>query len=207
MKTTGVTNVECARFNNLVYARTLKAGSEFFYRNFTETAGWEPCVYQDINWSNDIVFSYIMDPIQRRHKGVSEFIIAADLVDLLLSDQRNIGKLMKVIPFLDGHSASLHHIYGDCVDKMHWILMTNDHQVAIRETEAFLAKHSAPPINWNVEFTHATGAYMSEIYTRIKSQWEWTADPCIDDTVRSYFQRDIDLYNRVQRDYARNHSS
>lgn len=199
-------DISCLRKNKLVYARTLKAGSEFFYKNFRD-AGWFEVTFDSINWDNETVFSYIMDPIQRRHKGISEMIIKTETVDLLLEDKKNIGKLIKLIPFLDAHSASLHNIYGDHVKKINWLLMTTDHSVAIQETERFLTQHGVPVPTWNVEHTHATGGYMSEIYTRVKSHWEWTAEPQIDDTVRNYFQPDIDLYCEVKQEYhARNHS-
>lgn len=191
--------ISCCRFDNLVYARTLKAGSEFFYRNFTQTAGWQPIDYDEIDWDNNTVFSYIMDPIQRRHKGISEIIIATDTRDLLISNKGNFGNIIKQIPFLDAHSASLHDIYGDKVNKIHWVLMTTDHQVAIKQTDQLLAAHGVPAIDWNVEYTHATGSYMSEVFVRVKALWE--NNPSYDDTVRNYFRKDIELYNRIKAQY------
>jgi hypothetical protein len=197
---------ECCRFNNLVYARTLKAGSEFFYKNFTKTAGWLPITLNDVNWDYDVVFSYIMDPIQRRHKGISEVIIMTDTVDLLLSNKGNFGNLIKKLPFLDEHSASLHNIYGDNISKINWLFMANDNQIAIRETNEFLAKYHAPSVTWDAQYTHATGGYMSEIFTRVKSLWE--NDPTYSDVVSEYFRKDIELYNKIKEEYhARNNSS
>ena len=160
----------------------------------------------DVDWNYHTVFSYIMDPIQRRHKGISEVIIQTNTVDLLLKNKGNFVDLLKQVPYLDGHSASLHSIYGDNVKKVNWLLMTPDHQVAIEETNRFLAEHCAPPIDWNVNFTHATGSYMSEIFTRVKSSWEKNSE--YSDTVKDYFQKDIELYNEVKERYhARNHNS
>lgn len=200
-------DVQCAKFNNLVYARTLKAGSEFFYKNFIQTMGWRPWKLSDVNWEHDIVFSYIMDPIQRRHKGVSEVIIQLDARELMLKNKSNFHNIVKQIPFIDSHSASLHNIYGNKVNKINWLLMTNDHQVAIAETERFLQQHGyTMPITWDVNYTHATGAYMSEIFVKVKSLWE--NDPSYDDSVRHYFAQDIELYNKVKEEYhARNHGS
>jgi hypothetical protein len=61
-----------------------------------------------------------------------------------------------------------------------------------------------PVPDWNVEFAHATGSYMSEVYTKVKDLWE--SNPAIDDTVRNYFQPDIDLYREIKANYDRNHS-
>lgn len=200
-------DITCCRYKNLVYARTLKAGSEFFYKNFTITAGWTPIKYYEIDWDHDIVFSYIMDPIQRRHKGISEMIISTDTVDLLMGHKGNFHNIVKLIPFLDGHSASLHDIYGENIENIHWILMTNDHQVAIKETEKLLSKHGVPSINWDVDYTHATGSYMSEIYARVKTHWEWTKEPQPDFTVQNYFKKDIELYNKVKEEYNKQNNS
>lgn len=197
-------DISCLRKNKLVYLRTLKAGSEFFYRNF-QAAGWFEVSFDSINWDNETAFSYIMDPIQRRHKGVSEIIISTDTRGLLLKNKGNFDRLLKLVPFLDAHSASLHNIYGSHVRKINWLLMTNDHSVAIQETEKFLTQHGVPVPDWNVEYTHATGSYMSEVYVRVRELWE--KDPAYDDTVRNYFQPDIDLYNEVKQQYDRNHSS
>lgn len=197
-------HIACLRKNKLVYARTLKAGSEFFYRNF-QAAGWFPVTYDSINWDNETVFSYIMDPIQRRHKGISEMIIGTGTRGLLLKNKGNFDQLIKLVPFLDAHSASLHNIYGPAVRKINWLLMTNDHSVAIKETERFLTQHGVPVPDWNVDFTHATGSYMSEVYTKVKELWE--NDPTIDDTVRNYFEPDIELYREVKEKYDRNHWS
>ena len=195
-------DISCCRFGNVVYARTLKAGSEFFYKNFTQTAGWKSMTFNDIDWDHDTVFSYIMDPIQRRHKGISEIIISTGTRDLLLSNKGNFFNIIKLIPFLDAHSASLHDIYGDKIDKIQWLLMTNDHQVAIQQTNEFLQKHNVSSIDWNVEFTHATGSYMSEVFTRVKTMWESTEEPQRDFTVTNYFQADVDLYNQIKQQYS-----
>ena len=197
-------DISCLRKNKLVYLRTLKAGSEFFYRNFKE-AGWFEVSFDSINWDNEIAFSYIMDPVQRRHKGISEILISTETRDLLLQNVGNFYRLLKLIPFLDAHSASLHNIYGPHVRKINWLLMTNDHSVAIKETERFLTQHGVEVPQWNVDYTHATGSYMSEVYVRVKELWE--NNPDIDDTVRNYFQTDIELYNEIKEAYDRNNNS
>lgn len=160
--------------------------------------------YDSIDWDYHTVFSYIMDPVQRRHKGISEVIVATGTQELL-QNNRDFGNIIKQVPFLDAHSASLYDIYGDRVNNINWLLMTEDHSVAVEETDRFLAAYSAPPINWNREYTHATGSYMSSVFDTVKSLWE--NNPTYDDTVRNYFSKDIDLYNQVKECYARDNSS
>lgn len=198
-------DISCCRSGNLVYVRTLKAGSEFFYRNLTQTAHWRTVPYDSINWDAQVVFSHIMDPIQRRHKGISETIISTGTRGLLLKNKGNFDQLIKLVPFLDAHSASLHNIYGPAVRKINWLLMTADHSVAIKQTDEFLARHGMPAVQWNTYFTHATDSYMNEVYSKVKELWE--KDPTIDDTVRNYFAPDIELYNEIKEKYDRNHRS
>lgn len=192
--------IDCCRFNNLVYARTLKSGSEFFYRNFTQTAGWRPMKLSEVDWNYHTVFSYIMDPIQRRHKGVAEALIMLGAVDTFLANNSSLDKVFEKVPFLDDHSASLHSIYGDKTSMINWLPMTNDHSVAINETNKFLEKHSVGPINWDANYTHATGSYMSEIYVKLKRLWD-ESNKCSTDPEMRYFQADIELYEKIKKEH------
>lgn len=190
-------NIDCARWNNLVYARTLKCGSEFFYKNFTQTAGWEPCRWADIDWNRDSVFSYVMDPVKRRHKGISEFLIQTNSVDLLFSSVP-FQAVIAQVPCLDDHSASLHNIYGDRIQNIEWLPIVADHSVAIRATDALLQRHGHQSIKWNSAFAHTTANYMDNIYNRVKELWDSTF---INDYVRFYFEKDIELFQRVAASY------
>jgi hypothetical protein len=186
-------NIECARWGNLVYARTLKAGSEFFYKNFTQTAGWEPCRWADINWGRDHVFSYVMDPIKRRHKGISEFLIQTNSVDLLFNSVP-FQQVIAQVPALDDHSASLHNIYGEYINRIEWLPMDSNHATAVNATDRLLEQHGHFPIKWNSEFAHTTANYMDDIYNRVKQLWD---QQFINDYVRFYFAADIELYRRT----------
>lgn len=188
-------NVECARWQNLVYVRTLKAGSEFFYKNFVITAAWKPMHWQDINWQSDHVFSYIMDPIQRRHKGIAEYLFINDALHLL--DDPAFGRVIAQAPFLDEHSASVRTLYGDRVHDIHWIPMSQtDHARAQHLTDQLLQAHGHPAIAWNPEYVHTTENYMGSAYRTLRALWE--QDPWVGIT-RFYFQEDIELHLRAQR--------
>lgn len=183
-------NIECARWCNLVYARTLKSGSEFFYKNFVVTAKWEPMTWRDIDWDSDHVFSYIMDPIQRRHKGMAEYLFVNHALHLL--DDLYFDRIIAQAPFLDEHSASMRTVYGDRIKDIHWIPMSqNDHDLAQRLTDQLLTEHGHTAIAWNKEFIHTTENYIGPAYRTLKSLWE--QDPFVGIT-RFYFQEDIELY-------------
>lgn len=192
--------IECARWKNLVYARTLKCGSEFFYRNFTQTANWQKIKWGEIDWSTDLVFSYIMDPIHRRHKGIAEFIISVQAKSLLL-ENRQFQEVIAQVPCLDEHSACLRDIYGHRLYDIHWIpLDHNNHKQGQRLTNEFLEEHLHPPILWNDSFTHTTENYLKDIYNKIEELWK--ESPNIKDIVRNYFKDDITLYLDVQKKYG-----
>ena len=185
--------VECLRWNNLVYLRTLKCGSEFFYRNFQEVAGWKKIRWQDINWDTDHVFSYIMDPIRRRHKGIAEFLIHHRLVNALF-DNPDFAKLIKHVPFLDEHSAGMHTIYGNYVDKIDWIILSKDRNQGVKYTNLLLEHYNHPPINWNSEFVHTTDEYMKDIFDRLEQLWQSSDNEL---AVRNYYEREIRLLDQV----------
>lgn len=190
--------VECLRWQNLVYVRTLKCASEFFYRNFAEVAGWQPINWQDINWGCDHVFSYMMDPIMRRHKGIAEFVISHQLKDALFNDPA-VGKLISHVPFLDEHSAGMITLYGKRVNQIDWIpLSPLDHTQGIRYTNVMLAYFKHPPVNWNKEYVHQTDMYMSELYQRVKSLWHETHNEL---AVNYYFERELRLYQQVHQQF------
>ena len=187
--------IECARYGNLVYCRTLKCGSEFFYNNFVQTAHWNPTLYSDIDWDQDVVFSYVMDPIKRRHKGIGEYIVANNLREQLFHDLA-FRKILTYAPYLDEHSASLHCLYRRDIDKIHWMYLDDDHSVGTIQTEKFLKSYGHPPITWDLEYVHTTKNYLEDIYKEIKSLWESPPGPPW--YVAAYFDQDKQLFTAIK---------
>lgn len=193
-------HVEACRWNNLVYVRTLKCGSEFFYKNFTITAGWVPITWQDINWDQDTVFSYIMDPVVRRNKGVSEYLVAQGAQDLILNNA-TFGQVIAQVPCFDEHSACLRDLYGEYLHKINWIPMDNqNHQLSIDITNKLLAEHNCPEIKWNQSFKHTTANYLDKIHARVTELWH--ADASVQQITLFYFKEDIELFTQTLGKYA-----
>ena len=183
--------IDCARWNHLVYARTLKCGSEFFYRNFTQTAAWQPIAWQEINWEKDLVFGHVMDPVQRRHKGIAEYLFITGCIDMLLEND-DFAHMISQVPCLDEHSACMRDIYGDRVNDLHWIPMSqSDHQLAQRLTDRLLEAHGHAKLEWNTEFVHTTENYLGPAYRKLQQLWE---EQEIIGLARFYFQEDIGIY-------------
>lgn len=193
--------VDCARWNNLVYVRTLKCGSEFFYRNFTEVAGWQPERYENIDWEKDHAFSYCMDPIKRRNKGMSEFLIHTKTVDLLMNNEA-FGNMIAQVPFLDEHSVALTTLYGDKINQIDWIPLTGNHGDSVRFTQKLLTHFGHDRINWDYELSHSTSSYMDDIYKKIKDLWE--RDAQVQSSTRTYFLKEIEFWIELNRKFNKN---
>lgn len=114
-------NILACRYDRLVYVRTLKCASSFYYGNLTTNYGWYPISYQDIDWEHDHVFSHIMDPMTRNLKGKLEYLIMTSQADLLQNPA--FLEFVREICFFDEHSVSYQDIYGDHCREIDWILL------------------------------------------------------------------------------------
>jgi hypothetical protein len=190
--------VDCARWKNLVYVRTLKCGSEFFYRNFTEVAGWETEKYENIDWEKDHAFSYCMDPVKRRHKGIAEFLIHTGTVDLLM-EHDGFGEMLAQVPFLDEHSVALTTLYKDRINLIDWIPLTGNHGESVKFTQKLLSHFGHERINWDYELSHATSVYMDPLYKKIKALWEKDAN--IQASTKSYFLDEVEFWLTVNQKF------
>ena len=111
------------RYNNLVYLRTLKCASSY-YSKFFKTNGWTADTANNIDWKNDHVFSFIMNPEERRLKGLTEFVAANSQQQLLDCDFIFWGGVL----YLDMHAVPYSISYGKYVDKIDWIPIDLNHQ-------------------------------------------------------------------------------
>jgi hypothetical protein len=191
-------NIECCRRNRLVYARTLKCGSEFFWNNLVVEQGWQPIKWENIDWHHDHVFSYVMDPIKRRHKGIAEWLVINHMRDHFFSDQ-HFRTVINACPSLDQHSASLASIYADRFDHIDWIPMFEDHSIAIGITDIMFQRHELAAVTWlsgrnHIDYVHSGRTYMEDLYQEIKSMWDASF---VSESHHYYFQRDFDLWRRA----------
>ena len=182
-------HVECLRREGLVYVRTLKAASEFFWRNLSAN-GWVAIQFNDINWEHDHVFSYLLDPIERRHKGVAERL-SGD-VGLHLFDDPAFCNIVAQLPMLDEHSASLDSIYREYLRQIDWIPLTQEPQDAAAWTNRLLAHYGYNPIKWIWNYAHTSHPAKHHAYLIIKQLWD--RPDSINPAVRTYFEKDMLLY-------------
>jgi hypothetical protein len=137
-----------------------------------------------------------MDPIERRHKGIAEFLIMNNGKDLLFNVPE-FRAFIQQVPCLDEHSASLHNLYGNRVNSIYWLPLLSDHSVAISATDELLESVGHPTIVWDNSFTHSTADYLDDTYNRVKELWNQAN--VIKGFTRSYFEQDLELFTKVKK--------
>jgi hypothetical protein len=180
--------------NQLVYLRTLKCASTFFYNNFTRILGWQEIKWTDIDWHTHHVFSHMLDPIQRRHKAVAEFINICGLnTDEFLSNP-GVQKFISQLPVLDNHSSSYHDLYGYACYSIDWIPLSQDFKINIRSTELLCQAYGHTyQGKWSNEHVHPGTPAKKQIEQILENLWGSHQD----EWVHNYLEFDMKLYNRV----------
>jgi hypothetical protein len=177
----------------LVYVRTLKCASTFFWETFKKIGWWE-IRFNDIDWKNQRVFSHILDPDQRRHKGVAEYIDMNDAYDLFYHSE-TFRKFVTHTPTLDQHSVSYHDQYGNYCNQIDWIPLTGrSHEQSVAKTDQLLRYYGIKIFNnWNWEREHISSDRQKKLQKDLEDIW------CKDQPfwLEWYLERDRALYRRV----------
>lgn len=189
----------------VVYVRSLKTASTFFYNNLVQNHGWEEINFDDIDWDRQRVFSHIIDPIQRRHKAFAEYLSMTGTANLFYENS-NFRSMLKTLPVLDVHSVSLHDYFGSRVRNIDWIPMQGSHNDNIKTTEKFLQEMANMRMfYWNREFEHNSPRDKKQLAADIASDWDQeVANNNIPDVTWLYLGRDIDLYREVMEKFNPN---
>ena len=186
---------------NLVYVRTLKCASTFFWDSFKKL-GWWGIEFDKIDWKNQHVFSHIMDPDKRRHKGVAEYINMYNAYDLFYQNE-TFKKFIAHVPSLDQHSISYHDQYGNYCNLIDWIpLSGRSHEFtwwltpeeSVAKTDLLLRHHGVKVFDrWAWDRINSSSDRQKQLEKDLGELWQkdqpnWTS---------WYLQRDRELYNRV----------
>lgn len=187
------------RYRNIVYLRTLKCASTFFYWNFTKNFNWQEISWSDIDWENDHVFSHMLEPVQRRHKALAERLCMFGLGQQYLSDP-NLQQCLEHSLNLDQHSESYTTRYGTAVNRIDWIPLQSDPEINVKLTEKLLAHSGVTDLIWDYEFAHTGEEVKKQVEQLLAHTWnqalyrgkllEWQ---------QHELQNDLDLYRSVIR--------
>jgi len=185
---------------HLVYVRTLKCASTFFWNSFKKLGWWE-IDFEKIDWKHQHVFSHMMDPVQRRHRGVAEYINIHDAYDLFYQNE-TFSKFIAHIHGLDQHSLSYHDQYGNYCNLIDWIPLTGrshgatwwlTHEETVAKTDLFLQHHGIKVFDrWDWERVHKSTDRQKKLQKDIQELWS-KDQPAWGDW---YLQRDRELYDR-----------
>jgi hypothetical protein len=162
-----------------VYVRTLKCASTFFWTSFKKL-GWQEIDLDSVDWQHQHVFSHMMDPDQRRHKGVAEYINMYDAYDLFCHTD-TFKKFIAHIPTLDQHSLSYHDQYGPYCNLIDWIPLTGSGHGSIRwltpkesvaKTDLFLKHHDIKVFdNWAWDQVRCSSDRQKKLQKDLEELW------------------------------------
>jgi hypothetical protein len=177
-------NVGFYRKDQLVYASVLKCASTF-YTNVVVSNDWIEIQFADINWNNDHVFGFIMNPAERYMKGLAEDI--ADPETSWSIDNLPIYKDSVVFTF---HSLPIYATLNEYLYKIDWIPIDRDFK---SETmlECLLKKYNIT-LNWPNIGKHESSSEKLKIYNKIKNLIDLN-----NHVLRNSLSPDVELYKNI----------
>lgn len=200
-------HIEVLRHENLVYLRTLKCASTFFYWNFSKNLMWQEISWSSIDWENDHVFSHILEPVKRRHKAVAERLFMFGLCDQYINDL-NLQECLEHSLVLDQHGESYSTRYGTACNRIDWIPLQPDNHVNVTLTQALLSSSGVNDVKWNYGYSHIGEDIKTQVEKILETRWnqalyqgrllEWQ---------QHELQQDIDLYTNITQSFDSNATS
>jgi hypothetical protein len=179
----------------LTYLRTLKNASSFFYNSFTGSLRWWPISWAEIQWHETHVFSHIQDPVERRHKGILEYLLITNCEDLLLDTK--FQRLIKHVPCMDEHTVSLFEMYGSWCHSIDWIPLYPDHAMTTALTEKLLKVYGQRLFPWDHAEARPASDKMRELCQLLRDIWIDADQGYLPGHTKAYLSRDLDLYDKV----------
>ena len=182
----------------LVFAPMLKCASSYYNNLFTANH-WQTCGFDSIDWQNDHVFGFLMDPFRRHIKGLVEDLLALGLENTLLN---NVGwNFWKQAPVLGVHGLGPTQVYNTWSHKINWIPL-DVNEILVNQVLDDLFKKFDTKIDWDLPaYAHKSSEYQNEFFEKIyklsqghgKSWYTATHE----DDVRLY-DRAVSIYSNAQ---------
>jgi hypothetical protein len=193
-------SIHCLTNGHMVYVRNLKCASTFFGSSFEKCWRWEPILWNNIDWKTQHVFGHMLDPLERRFKGLAEYINMHNLNDLFHADTR-FQNFVKHAVALDEHTNSYHDTFGNLVYHIDWIPLTDyTHEEVIKFTERLMRHYGIRTLkNWSYDNVHRTHPEKKEVELKLKQlcdqQGTWPQ------SVFWYLEKDVRLYRHINRQF------
>jgi hypothetical protein len=192
--------IQCLTNGPMVYVRNLKCASTFFGSSFEKYWRWEPILWGDINWKYQHVFGHMLDPLERRIKGIAEYINLHSLHELFHSDI-NFQDFVKNTVAFDEHSNSYYDTFGNLVYHIDWIPISGyTHEQVIEFTERLMRHYGIRTLkNWDWGNVHLTHPEKKVTTQKLKQLCDWQSQP--PQAIQWYFERDIKLYQHIHKKF------
>lgn len=192
---------------DLIYLRTLKNASTY-YSTVVKKNNWKEIEFNDIDWNQHTVFSFIRNPKMRYYSGLVEDILADP--EILVSIMALAKSTRSVVFTL--HSTPLSIELGDYVHKIKWIPIDINYANGVNPEQMFfdLCAHHDIDINWDIGSIPAnrlnTNDAKIKIYEQLMSLVESKQFSLFNNNNQIFnklFAKDIDLYNTVCSNHTR----
>lgn len=189
-------SIQCYTNGHMVYVKNLKCASTFFGKSFEKCWRWEPILWNKIDWKIQHVFGHMLDPLERRFKGLAEYINMHSLNDLFHSDV-NFQNFVKNSVALDEHTSSYHDTFGNLVYHIDWIPISGyTHDQVIDFTERLMRHYGIRTLkNWAYDSVHFSQPEKKTIEQKLKQLAKqgktWPQ------AVFWYLEKDVRLYRHI----------
>jgi hypothetical protein len=153
-------------------------------------------LWSDIDWDYHHVFGHMLDPVQRRFKGLAEYINMHNLNELFLNNV-NFQNFVTNAVVLDEHTSSYHDTFGQSIYHIDWIPISDyTHNQVIEFTERLLKFHGVRRMSdWDYSNVHRTHSEKQIIQQKLEQMCEkqcyWPQ------SVTWYLEKDVKLYNHI----------
>lgn len=189
-------SIQCLTNGFMVYVRNLKCASTFFGSSFEKFWRWESILWKNIDWKTQHVFGHMLDPLERRFKGLAEYINMHNLSALFHSNI-DFQNFVKNAVVLDEHTSSYHDTFGNLVYHIDWIPISDyTHEQVIDFTERLMRQYGFRTLkNWDYGNVHRTHPEKKSIEQKLKqlhdNQGTWPQ------TIHWYLEKDVRLYRHI----------
>jgi hypothetical protein len=192
--------IECLTNGHMVYVRNLKCASTFFGSSFKNRWRWEPILWNNIDWKIQHVFGHIMDPLERRIKGLVEYINMHNLNDLF-HDNTNFQNFIKNAVALDEHTSSYHDTFGNLVYHIDWIPISDyTHEQVIGFTERLMRHYGIRTLkNWDYNNVHRTHPEKKAMELKLKELC--SKNGTWPQSIYWHLEKDVRLYRHIDRQF------
>jgi hypothetical protein len=184
--------------NKLVYVRyEISKGS--FYYPILQYNKWKTIDFNEINWNEDHVFSFILAPVERYLSGVSfDLLYNPALTEILLNQG---AELFKNLLIITPHSVPIHNIFFDHVNNIDWIPAGD----GLNDEDNFkkLCAYHGIELDWNTSVTSQAFRNIRDIKAKVRAMLENDIGFGIS-YLWAMLAEDIDLYGEIQKNFNGN---